>query len=361
MREALAGLVELAIFTRDRDLGADFPYPDVPSNVWLENESGSTFYATPDLFGYRGLSGAASGRHFDVVYLNSFFGFRSSISIYLNRRVHREGAGDICIAPRGEFSAGALSIKSKKKRLFLAAARIAGLYKDIQWHASSSLEAEDILRQFPEANGQIHIAADPVSLGEYRGEFEASVKAVGQLRIAFISRISPMKNLAGLLKILSEVDRRIELSIFGPIEDREYWERCRKILESLPGNVEVRYEGALTPDEVSENFRRFDLFAFPTFGENFGHVIFEALRAGTPVLVSDNTPWKATTSGAISVVPLDAVDLWRHHIVAAADRDHDRQCALRSAAIDDAKSYMASTSAGSDSLRMFRAIVARKK
>ena len=31
---------------------------------------------------------------------------------------------------------------------------------------------------------------------------------------------------------------------------------------------------------------------FPTFGENFGHVIFEALAAGCPILLSDQTPWR---------------------------------------------------------------------
>jgi glycosyltransferase involved in cell wall biosynthesis len=35
-----------------------------------------------------------------------------------------------------------------------------------------------------------------------------------------------------------------------------------------------------------------DLFLFPTRGESFGHVIHEALRAGLPVLISDQTPWR---------------------------------------------------------------------
>ncbi|MGR5966571.1 glycosyltransferase [Bacillus cereus] len=34
------------------------------------------------------------------------------------------------------------------------------------------------------------------------------------------------------------------------------------------------------------------LFLFPTFGENYGHVIVESLLAGCPVIISDQTPWK---------------------------------------------------------------------
>src|SRR5581483_8212658 len=31
---------------------------------------------------------------------------------------------------------------------------------------------------------------------------------------------------------------------------------------------------------------------FPTHGENYGHVIREALAAGCPVIISDQTPWR---------------------------------------------------------------------
>jgi glycosyltransferase involved in cell wall biosynthesis len=31
---------------------------------------------------------------------------------------------------------------------------------------------------------------------------------------------------------------------------------------------------------------------FPTLGENYGHVICEALNAGCPVLISNQTPWR---------------------------------------------------------------------
>jgi glycosyltransferase involved in cell wall biosynthesis len=37
---------------------------------------------------------------------------------------------------------------------------------------------------------------------------------------------------------------------------------------------------------------RFDLLLLPTRGENFGHVVLEALAAGTPVIVGRDTPWQ---------------------------------------------------------------------
>ncbi len=51
-----------------------------------------------------------------------------------------------------------------------------------------------------------------------------------------------------------------------------------------------------------------DLFFLPTLGENFGHVIYEALSAGLPVLLSDQTPWgQVNAQGAGWCFPLDSV------------------------------------------------------
>jgi glycosyltransferase involved in cell wall biosynthesis len=37
---------------------------------------------------------------------------------------------------------------------------------------------------------------------------------------------------------------------------------------------------------------RQELMFMPSRSENFGHAIFEALCAGTPVLIGDRTPWQ---------------------------------------------------------------------
>jgi glycosyltransferase involved in cell wall biosynthesis len=42
-----------------------------------------------------------------------------------------------------------------------------------------------------------------------------------------------------------------------------------------------------------------DLFFLPTRGENFGHVIPEALSAGTPVLIADTTPWRGLVAAGV--------------------------------------------------------------
>jgi len=80
--------------------------------------------------------------------------------------------------------------------------------------------------------------------------------------------------------------------IYGPIEDKSYWQDCLKLVQKLPSNIKVNYCGAVEADQVMDVLCAYDLFFFPTRGESYGHVIAESLSVGTPALISDQTPWK---------------------------------------------------------------------
>ena len=63
---------------------------------------------------------------------------------------------------------------------------------------------------------------------------------------------------------------------------------------------------------MSESLAKNDLFFFPAHGENYGHVIAEAMAAGCPVLISDQTAWRnLEEKGAGWDLPLDAPGRFR--------------------------------------------------
>lgn len=358
MRDLLGGDVDLAVFTRDRDLGASDAFGGIPVDAWHETEDGRIFYASPDNFGVPGLMQVTERERFDLLYLNSFFSSRSSIRPYVwSRCAYPELP--ILLAPRGEFSPGALTQKRMKKRAFLALSRTVGLYRDIAWHASSETEKADILRQFPSA-AVIHVVEDPVTLEE-DAQLPDTPRTIddGTLRLGFISRISPMKNLDGLLRMLGAVSCRAKLDIFGPIEDRSYWRLCENLIGKLPPNVTAVYKGPLAPDEVSRTFATYDLFPFPTLGESFGHVVFEALRVGTPVLLSDRTPWTHQNTGAITVLSLEDPDGWRAAFHQAARRTPDQRNYLRQTTRVYAETYARNSGTRQQNLAMFEAVARR--
>ncbi len=354
MQKLLAGDVELDILTRDRDLGAAAPYQGIAVNSWNQTNGGRVFYAGPKMFGVCGLQYCMEKERFDLVYLNSFFSPHASIRPYLwLRRTHPELP--ILIAPRGEFSPGALGLKHTKKRAFLTIARAMGLYRDVQWHASTADEKEDILRQFPAA-AAIHLAADPV-IAEHGQSLPdgLSTEQDDLLRIVFISRISPMKNLDGLLRIIATLPCRARLDIFGPIEDVAYWRMCEELIEGLPPHLSAQYKGPLAPEAVSSTFAAYHLFAFPTLGENFGHVVFEALRVGTPVLLSDRTPWRTQATGAITAIPLNDTKGWRSALYRAATQTPEERLEMRAATRSYARVYVRNSDDLRKNVLMFEA------
>lgn len=359
MRKQMSDKITLAIFTRDRDLGSNTTYPSVVTNQWTESEDGPVFYACPRTFGVQGVRSVLNASTFDAIYLNSFFSPQSSILLCRDLR-RRDVHLPMLIAPRGEFSLGALSVKGTKKKVFLSIARKLGWYRDVVWHASTDLERDDILRQFPDAKERIHVAADPVVSESRHSHTVSAPKKTGHLRLVFISRISPMKNLHGLLAMLRDVKFSVDLDIFGPVEDADNWAICEKIIHVLPSHVNVRYCGSLTPERVSRTFAEYDLFAFPTLGENFGHVIFEALRAGTPVLISDRTPWQPDRGGAVTALALSDIVGWSRALKMAADRTQCEQLQLCQAALSYADRYASSTGSAKANEELFRALTAMK-
>jgi len=311
------------------------------------------YYASAEMFGIRGVKRALEGRNFDLLYLNSFFGQQSSIRPFLWARRARPDL-PILVAPRGEFSPSALALKKTKKRAYLTLVRALRLYRDVRWHASTEAEKADILRQFPQATA-VHLAEDPVRLEANPPTQAQSSDRHGDLRIAFISRISPMKNLDGLLRILAALSRPIELDIYGPIEDRAYWASCEAQIAKMPPHIRVERRGELEPNAVSSTFANYDLFAFPTLGENFGHVVFESLRAGTPVLISDRTPWKTVGSGAITALALDDTESWHAQLHQTANYSADDKARLRKAARSFAEEYARNSGTLARNLAMFKA------
>lgn len=356
MRHQLSGHLTMAVFSRDRDLGATEPYPGIKIDQWNDTPLGPIFYASPGWFGPRGLAKAMAGHEFGAVYLNSFFSPNGSIKM-LRALGLLAPKTPILLAPRGEFSLGALAVKKQKKRIFLMFARLFGLYRTVYWQASNDHEAQDILRQFPHVGDRIFIAPDPVVAILQEHPNQSAPKVLGQANLAFISRITPKKNLVGLLRILATVRTEAALHIYGPKEDQAYWNDCEAVIAELPNNIIVTSHGTVLPKDVSATFAKHDLFAFPTHGENFGHVIFESLRAGTPVLLSDQTPWKSDPAGAVKVIPTAAQTLWRDAIEEVARQDQTDYDQIRPATLNYATIYAETDQSLQANLEMFQALL----
>jgi glycosyltransferase involved in cell wall biosynthesis len=290
--QALAGACEFRIVTSDRDHTDTVSFPNVAINAWNDVSGARVFYADGAQRRSTAMSSLMRAVDPDVVYLNSFFSPSFGIGPLVQRRLGRTGSrARWIIAPRGEFAPGAMGFKTWKKRGFLRAAKIGGLLRGITWQATSDLEAEDIRRETNAADSAIVLASN-ITEGVQDLDEAAVAPISGPLRVCFVSRVSPKKNLAFAIEALARVQQPVEFDIYGPVEDEAHADACRRIAAGAGDRLTVRWHGPVPHEQVRGIFARHDLFLFPTLGENFGHVIFESLAAGTPVLVSDRTPWQ---------------------------------------------------------------------
>lgn len=293
----LANIVEhlgeefsFSVLTRDRDLGDSKPYSGT-AREYVHVGKATVLYLPPADLAISGIRRRMLEVIPDIIYLNSFFSKPFSIVPSILLKFGQIPKVPVIMAPRGEFSPNALKIKSLKKRFYLTFAKHFGLYNAFFWQASGEHEASDIDREFPDS--KIIVAPDLPPLVPKTCFPEKQAKTRGCLNLVFLSRISPMKNLHGALKILQSIDEgEIKFDIWGPIGDKSYWQECEKLFQKLPSNITVAYRGEVLPELVHKVLCSYDVFFLPTLGENFGHVILEALVVGLPVVISDRTQWR---------------------------------------------------------------------
>ena len=281
------------IITSDRDMGDLTPYKGIVTDKWLKLSNIKIKYLKVDVGYYLKVYNELKNKSYDTIYLNSFFDFNFSIFIVFLFKLKLVKVKQIILAPRGELFDEALKFGKLKKKLFLLLAKRFNLYKDIIWHSTAQIETPTI-RKLNNSDKiklvEVLSNNDSKTIWIEDPIFELNEKNF--LKVIFLSRISKEKNLIYCIKTLKKISSNIELHIYGPIEDQTIWSKCLNEIKKLPNNICVLYKGIVEPNKVKSIFSKYDLFFFPTHLENYGHVINESLSVGTPVLISDNTPWR---------------------------------------------------------------------
>jgi glycosyltransferase involved in cell wall biosynthesis len=109
--------------------------------------------------------------------------------------------------------------------------------------------------------------------------------------LLFLSRIHPKKGLELLLEAWSSLrPRNWRIRIAGPGED-SYIQGLKQRSRILGVDREIEWMGPASGSTKEELFRSSDLFILPSYSENFGLVVAEALSYGVPVITTTGCPW----------------------------------------------------------------------
>ena len=110
--------------------------------------------------------------------------------------------------------------------------------------------------------------------------------------ILFISRIHKKKGIELLLeswKLLPELWNTWKIRIIGD-GDEAYIESLKRLLISMELNS-VYIEGPKYGDDKIDAYSEADIFVLPSYSENFGIVVAEAMASSLPVITTTATPW----------------------------------------------------------------------
>jgi len=209
------------------------------------------------------------------------------------------------ISPRGMLHPGALQQKPVKKKIFLFLLKNTKAIKKAVFHATDAEEEKWIRKHFGH-NARVLPASNFPRLFQPK----ISHKEKGLLKLVSIALISPMKNHLMVLEALAKCTGNIEYTIYGPVKDEFYWQRCLEQIKKLPLNINVTYAGTLASADVEDALKKADVFIMPSQSENFAHAIAEALSVGLPVITSNFTPWNSLEEAKAGVnVALTAQDI----------------------------------------------------
>jgi len=271
---------DILICTKNHDFGSCDIYEGIISDKVTRFEDKNVIYLSK--MNISSIIETIDNFNPDVIYLNSFFSKTTQLVLFINYMKYNH---KVIVAPRGELQDNALKIKHIKKFVYLFFYRILRIQKSVHFHSTDPIESNSIKKILSTNN--ITEIQNPVKVCK----FKPLVKDTSILKIVFVSRISRKKNLLFALELLQPITQKIIFDIYGPKEDVKYWRKCQEVIDNLPKNIMVSYKGELPQQEVITTMRQYHVFLLPTFSENFGHVIVEAMQAGLIPVISDQTPW----------------------------------------------------------------------
>jgi glycosyltransferase involved in cell wall biosynthesis len=181
----------------------------------------------------------------------------------------------------------AIQFRGVKKKLAWRAYQFGDLQAASLLHATSAAEA---------GNLQKLGLTSPVVVAPNGVDADAMPCATHDPRrtervLLFLSRIHPKKGLLDLVTAWSRVrPPGWTIRIVGADEDNHLRD-VRGAVEHAGLSAVVHFTDHVNGAEKWEAYKNSDVFALPSYSENFGLVVAEALGCGLPVITTQATPW----------------------------------------------------------------------
>ena len=232
--------------------------------------------------------------HFDLVHIHALW----SPVLHRVARWARSQKIPIVWSPHGMLTPWAMHNKWLKKQLGWWLYQRWDLCRADLLHVTAESEVEDVRRMG--LKNKVVLAPLGVNVD---GRVERVGRVDGMRTLLFVSRVQRKKGLENLVRawaqLKSEISTRSARSarlnnwrirIVGPDQENHTAE-LKALCCSLGVDGDFDFVGPKYGDELQHEYANADLFALPTYSENFGSVVIEALAHGVPVITTKGTPW----------------------------------------------------------------------
>jgi glycosyltransferase involved in cell wall biosynthesis len=229
----------------------------------------------------RWLGEQASG--YDVVHVHGLLNLVSSLAA----RWCAHAGVPYVVRPFGTLSRYTFTHRrGAAKRLYLRALDAPSLQRAGAVHYTTEEERDEAEWHGLGLAARGHVVAPPWVAPARAPERDASRPG---RRVLFLSRLHPKKGIELLLDAWPAVRARVpdaELVVAGS-GDRDYTTRLEaRVMHCGEGDSKVSFAGFVTAGPKADCFAAADCFVLPSFHENFGVAVLEAIASGLPVVVS---------------------------------------------------------------------------
>lgn len=153
-------------------------------------------------------------------------------------------------------------------------------------HATADIERDICARRFPGVDSVVI----PNGVDVPTQLRPRTWRPEGRIRLIYLSRLDVKKGLENLIEALGALPVQVSLDIYGTGPE-QYVRRLKDRVAAAGLAERVTFNGHVEGEAKTRAFSEADIFVLPSFSENFGIVVAEALAHGVPVVTSRATPW----------------------------------------------------------------------
>lgn len=225
---------------------------------------------------------------YDLVHVHALFSYTSSMAMAKLRRTGKP----YILRTIGQLNSWSMTQSRIKKQMFLSLVDRANILGATALHFTSDFEQSESTQ----ISGNTYSFVLPLGVNEIHTDESAwtssSMKEQKSetRRLLFLSRLHPKKQLPLLFSALQQLkkdnpDKSWQLDIAGE-GDPLYLESLQELSKSLGISEHVVWHGHVTGSTKLLLLKQADWFVLPSLSENFGISVVEALKSGTPAVLT---------------------------------------------------------------------------